>query len=76
MPRPTLRYRTQMKKSTRKLVSRKLELRIETIRTLEALGLARAIGGAALLLAESGNINCPAAALLATEGPGCVNVKA
>lgn len=61
-----------MKKSTRKLVSSKLELRTETIRALGTLDLARAVGGGVLselgvdcqnqLAAESGNINCPAPA--------------
>ena len=61
-----------MKKSTRKLASRKLKLRAEIVRTLGTLDLARAVGGvasvatcSALLLAESGNINCPAPAVLA-----------
>lgn len=60
-----------MKKSTCKLVSRKLQLRTETIRALGTLDLTRVVGGDALLesgvdcpiqLAESGNINCPAPA--------------
>ena len=65
MPRPTLRYRTQMKKSTRKLVSNKLELRSETVRALGALDLTHVVGGDALY--ESG-INCPVKRAADTSG--------
>jgi hypothetical protein len=62
-----------MKKPTRKLVNRKLELRNETIRTLETLDLTRAVGGDALF--ESG-INCPIRRAADTGGANttCVQV--
>jgi hypothetical protein len=59
-----LRYRVEMKKSS----TTKLVVRRETLRALSNVDLARAAGGDAVMLPESGDKGC--AVLVAPQPPG------
>lgn len=63
-----LRYRVEMKKTTRKLVIRSETLR--ALRVLDNKDLTRAVGGSAAPLRESGDLHCPALAVVTMAACG------